>query len=153
MKTTRLLPILFLLISVSTVYGQHHDSKSKLTKSPPPLSFESVLSKWLSDPELKEYKMESSVMTIQPGAIDTVSHRHDCELFGYVLEGEVQIGLENKPFTIYKAGEMFYERRNILHNLAGNNLKDRKSKVLLITIIKKGREGYKPEYIPATSKN
>ncbi|WP_373399995.1 hypothetical protein V8V91_10450 [Algoriphagus halophilus] len=60
------------------------------------MSFANVFSKALSDPGLAGFRVESSVMTLVPGAEDTVAHRHDAELFGYVLEGNVQIGLSGK---------------------------------------------------------
>jgi quercetin dioxygenase-like cupin family protein len=100
----------------------------------------------LSDPELAEFKFESSVMTIVPGGVDTVSHRHDCELFGYVMEGTVEIALDHKTPVAYKSGEMFYERRNIMHTLTRNSSQKTPAKVLLIFIIKNGREGYTPAY-------
>jgi quercetin dioxygenase-like cupin family protein len=59
-------------------------------------------------------------MTIAPGVLDTVSHRHDCELFGYVLEGHVQIALVTKELKEFSAGQMFYEKRNILHTVTRN---------------------------------
>lgn len=59
--------------------------------------------------------VESLLMTLAPGAEDTVSHRHDCELLGYVLEGDIQIALVTKDPITFSTGKMFYEKRNILH--------------------------------------
>ena len=110
------------------------------------MKFDLVLSQALSDPELKDYKMESVVMTLAPGAVDTVSHRHDCELFGYVLEGAIQIALVTKEPTTFSTGQMFYEKRNILHTLARNPNNEKAARVLLIFIIKNGRAGYTAAY-------
>jgi quercetin dioxygenase-like cupin family protein len=123
------------------IRAQHHHAEPKA-----PLSFVGVRSELLNDPGLAGYKMESSVMTVLPGAVDTVSHRHDCELFGYVLEGAVIVGLEGKEGKVYRAGEMFYEKRNILHSLTKNHDPKKEAKVLLIFIIKDGRAGYTKEY-------
>jgi quercetin dioxygenase-like cupin family protein len=128
-----------------TTYAQHDHSK-KDTNGSAPMTFTPVLSQALSDPELKDYKMESFVMNIAPGAADTVSHRHDCELFGYVLEGEVQIGLEKKEPNTFLSGQMFYERRNVLHTLARNPNKEKTTKILLVFIVKDGRVRYTSEY-------
>lgn len=136
---------LLFFVTVSFAFGQHKHADDNAAKKPP-LSFESVRSEFLSDPALKDYKLESSVLTIAPGAQDTVSHRHDCDLFGYVIDGEVQIGLDHKSPVVYRTGEMFYEKRNVLHSLAANNLKDRPTRILLLFIIKNGREGYTAEY-------
>jgi len=138
------LAVLFLGL-INAAYSQHNHNAEKNERTSP-MTFNPVLSQALSDPELKDYKMESVIMTLAPGAIDTVSHRHDCELFGYVLEGEVQIGLEKKEPVIFSNGQMFYEKRNVLHTLAGNTSKEKAARVLLIFIIKNGRAGYTAAY-------
>lgn len=145
--------IAFSSFFASAAFAQHNHSPAQPATAKEPLSFETVRNEWLTDPDLKGYKLESSVLTIAPGAKDTVSHRHDCDLFGYVLEGEVQIGLDHKAPEIFKTGQMFFEKRNIIHSLAANNLKDKPSRVLLLFLIKDGRSGYTPEYPAKTSKN
>lgn len=141
-----LLPFLlsFVLLVAVPARGQHHTEKAKGSQEP--LSFQPVLSQLLSDPELNAYKLESSLMTIAPGATDTISHRHDCELFGYVVEGEVLIGLDNNTPRAFTPGQMFYEKRNVLHSLTKNAKADGPAKVLLLFIIKNGRSGYRREY-------
>lgn len=123
-----------------------HNHKTQDRNAQAPLTFSHVLSQSLADSALTDYKMESSVMTVAPGALDTVSHRHDCELFGYVLEGRVQIALETKELKSFSGGEMFYERRNVLHTITKNPDSKNAAKVLLIFIIKNGRKGYTAEY-------
>lgn len=126
------------------VKAQHSEHAKKENENP--LQFAPVMTQILSDPELKEFKLESSVMTIIPGGTDTVSHRHDCELFGYVMDGAIEIALGKTNPQVFKAGQMFYEPRNILHTLTKNSSKEKPAKVLLIFIIKNGRNGYTPEY-------
>jgi quercetin dioxygenase-like cupin family protein len=145
MSSCKPLFALLLFCSVITAHSQH-DHASKDTTTSPPMTFSPVLSQFLSDPELKNYKMEAVIMTIAPGAADTVSHRHDCELFGYVLEGEVQICIEKNEPNSFLSGQMFYERRNILHTLARNPNKEKATRILLIFILKNGRVRYTPEY-------
>ncbi len=145
--------ITFLLLTLASIpsIAQHEHTKANATADP--FQFQAVRSEWLTDVDLKGYKLESSVMTIAPGATDTVSHRHDCDLFGYVLEGEVQIGLDHAAPVLYKTGQMFFEKRNVLHSLAGNPLPDRPTRVLLLFLIKDGRASYTPEYpVPTTRK-
>ena len=134
-----LLTSVLFAISMSLV-AQHKGHGTKENVSP--LTFKGVLSQALSDSLLSDYKMDASVMTIAPGGIDTVSHRHDCELFGYVLEGSVEIALVTKNPKTYKIGEMFYEHRNILHTLTKNGSSSKPARVLLVFIIKNGRAGY-----------
>ena len=81
-------------------------------------------------------------MTVPPSLVDTVAHRHDADLFGYVIEGSVEVGLDYKEPIIFKAGQMFHEKRNVVHSLLRNPDKNTQAKVLLIFIIKDGRKGY-----------
>jgi quercetin dioxygenase-like cupin family protein len=105
-----------------------------------------VLNTFLSDSDLKKFKLQSSLMTVPPSLVDTVSHRHDADLFGYVIEGTVEIGLDHKEPIIFKAGQMFHEKRNVIHSLLRNPDKNTPAKVLLIFIIKEGRQGYTKVY-------
>jgi quercetin dioxygenase-like cupin family protein len=143
--TTKTFICLALHFIFTGVYAQHHSGPAKVDQKQP-LSFKGVVSQYLTDPALKGYKLESSVMTIEPGGRDTISHRHDCDLFGYVLEGSVEIGLEGQRATQFKTGDMFFEKRNILHTLTANSSPENSSRVLLIFIIKEGRKGYTAEY-------
>lgn len=140
---TCLLLCLFLLLAGNSTYAQHnHDA----TDTSLQLQFAPVLNTFLSDPDLKKFQLQSTVMTVPPSLIDTVSHRHDADLFGYVIEGTVEIGLERKKPTIFKAGQMFHEKRNVIHSLLRNPDKNTPAKVLLIFIIKEGRQPYKKLY-------
>jgi len=140
----RLLLITIFSVASILLLAQHNDHAVKASVSP--LSFQPVLAQMLSDSLLTDYKMDVTVMTVTPGGIDTVSHRHDCELFGYVLEGSVEIALVTKTPKTYKAGEMFYEKRNILHTLTKNGSTTKPARVLLMFLIKNGRPGYTAEY-------
>src|SRR5688572_27877126 len=139
MRFQLVLTTVFFATSMSSI-AQHKSHTTKVHGSP--LTFQNILSQALSDSLLSDYKMEASVMTIAPGGTDTVSHRHDCELFGYVLEGSVEIALVTKDPKTYKPGDMFYERRNILHTLTKHGSSSKPARVLLIFIIKNGRAGY-----------
>ncbi|HEY8459854.1 MAG TPA: cupin domain-containing protein [Blastocatellia bacterium] len=109
------------------------------------LAFTDVIKQSLSDPELKDYEVTSSLMTVPPGFSDSSPHRHDAELFGYVIEGEVEIQLAGRPRAAYRQGQMFYEPRNIVHSLLRNQSRDKAAKILLMYIARKGRALYAPE--------
>ena len=128
------------LFSAVCAFAQHAHPTAQAS----PLSFQAVRAETLTDPELKEYQMTSSVMTIAPGGHNAVPHRHDCELFGYVLEGAVEIGLDYQKPETFRAGKMFFEKRNIAHTLTRNVSPDAPAKVLLFFIIKNGRSSYTP---------
>ena len=143
MKFYTYLFCLFLVFAGNSTYAQHnHDTTDHSVQ----LQFASVLNTFLSDPDLKNFQLQSSVMTVPASLVDTVSHRHDAELFGYVIEGTVEVGLDHKKPTIFKAGQMFYEKRNVIHSLLRNPDKNTPAKVLLIFIIKEGRQGYTKLY-------
>ena len=136
---TYLLFSLILVFIGNKIYAQHnHDSTARSLK----LEFAPILNTFLSDPELNKFQLQTSLMTVPPSLVDTVSHRHDADLFGYVIEGSVEVGLEFKEPIIFKAGQMFHEKRNVIHSLLRNPDKNRPAKVLLIFIIKEGRQGY-----------
>ncbi|HEY6404020.1 MAG TPA: cupin domain-containing protein [Blastocatellia bacterium] len=109
------------------------------------LAFTDVIKQSLSDPELKDYEVVSRLMTVPQGFADTVPHRHDAELFGYVIEGEVEIQLAGRPQATYRQGQMFYEPRNIVHSMLRNQSREQAAKVLLLFITRKGRSLYTPE--------
>jgi quercetin dioxygenase-like cupin family protein len=138
---TYLLPCLFLVFAGNSTYAQHNHSDRSVQ-----LQFTPVLNTFLSDPELKKFQLQSSIMTVPPSLVDTVSHRHDADLFGYVIEGSVEVGLDYKQPIIFTAGQMFHEKRNVIHSLLTNPDKNIPAKVLLIFIIKEGRQGYTKVY-------
>ena len=134
-----LLPCLFLALTGNSIYAQHdHDASDSSLQ----IQFAPVMNTFLSDPELKKFRLQSSLMTVPPALVDTVAHRHDADLFGYVIEGNVEVGLSYEKPTTFKAGQMFQEKRNVIHSLLRNPDKVTPAKVLLIFIIKEGRQGY-----------
>ncbi len=134
------------LLATHSLLAQHHPAAGTGTPAAPAaaLQFAQVLNQPLTDPALKEYVLQSSRMTVPPGFTDTVAHRHDAELFGYVLEGSVEVQLEKTPSATYQPGQMFYEPRNVLHTLLRNQSTTQPAAVLLLFIIKKGRASYVP---------
>lgn len=58
-------------------------------------------------------------VTIEPGKAG-LSHRHPGPGFVYVLEGEYELGIENQPTKVFKAGETFYEPTGCLHRVSKN---------------------------------
>ena len=150
MKMNPKIAFYFTLLAANVFAHSDHDSE-KSVPAVNPLTFAGVRNEMLTDPELKDFQVESSIMTVAPGGVDPIAHRHDGELFGYVLKGSVQIALGDKPAETYNAGQMFYEKRNVLHALTKNPSKDQPAEVLLVFIIKQGRARYTLES-PAPSK-
>ncbi len=121
--------------------------------SPPDLAGGSTTSKgdfnistFLSDDELSKFKFESRIFELAPGQSDTISHRHDCDVFVTVLEGTALIGQEFKKPDTVNTGDIFHERRNVIHSVSINPSQDKPMKALVVFIRKDGRAGYTPLY-------
>ncbi len=127
-------------IVLNSSYAQHSAHASIKTPVIQPFST------FLSDPELAKFKFETIIFELGPGQSDTISHRHDCDLFVIVLEGTLQIGQEFKdPFTV-RTGEIFHEKRNVIHSVSINPDQHNPMKALVVFIRKDGRSGYTPLY-------
>jgi quercetin dioxygenase-like cupin family protein len=48
------------------------------------------------------------------------SHRHPGPTFVYVIEGTYELGIDDQPTRIYKAGESFTEPAGCLHRVSRN---------------------------------
>jgi quercetin dioxygenase-like cupin family protein len=71
-------------------------------------------------------------VTIEPGKAG-LSHRHPGPGFVYVLEGEYELGIDDQPTKIFKAGETFYEPTGCLHRVSRNP--SRKGRTRLIAVV------------------
>ena len=67
----------------------------------------------------KEAKATAVEVTLAPGEVEAV-HRHPGPGFGYVLEGEYELGIDDQPTKVLKAGETFYEPGGCLHRVTRN---------------------------------
>jgi quercetin dioxygenase-like cupin family protein len=79
----------------------------------------------LSDTDIKE-KLDGKAatatvveVTIEPGKAG-VPHRHPGSAIGYVLEGEYELGIDDEPTKVIKAGETFSEPAGCLHRVSRN---------------------------------
>ena len=67
----------------------------------------------------KEAKVTVVEVTIEPGKAG-LSHRHPGPGFVYVAEGEYELGIDDQPTKVFKAGETFYEPTGCLHRVSKN---------------------------------
>lgn len=67
----------------------------------------------------KEAKATAVEVTLAPGEVEAM-HRHPGPGFGYVLEGEYELGIDDQPAKVVKAGETFYEPTGCLHRVGRN---------------------------------
>jgi quercetin dioxygenase-like cupin family protein len=94
-----------------------------------------LMSKDLPDVSGKEGLMIT--VDFAPGEIDA-SHRHNADVFAYVLEGAIITQLKGgSPQTIH-AGEAFYESPTDVHIASRNASKTQPAKLLVFFVKKKG---------------
>jgi quercetin dioxygenase-like cupin family protein len=67
----------------------------------------------------KETKATAVKVTLAPGEVEPM-HRHPGPGFGYVVEGEYELGIDDQPTKVVKAGETFYEPTGSLHRVGKN---------------------------------
>ena len=67
----------------------------------------------------KDAKVTVVEVTIEPGK-SGLPHRHPGPGFVYVVEGEYELGIDDQPTKIFRAGETFYEPTRCLHRVSKN---------------------------------
>ena len=80
-----------------------------------------------------------AVVTVDfaPGAASP-PHRHPGPVFGYVLEGTVEIGVDPLAPITYRAGDMWYEPPRHTHRVARNASSTAPARILAFLILAKG---------------
>ena len=81
----------------------------------------------------KDAKATTVKLALEPGQAGT-SHRHPGPVFGYVLEGEYELGLDDQPTKVPKAGETFYEATGCLHRVSKNPAAKGNTRVLAVVL-------------------
>ena len=84
----------------------------------------------------KKSKAATVEVTLGPGQAGT-PHRHPGPVFGYVLEGEYEWAIDDKPAKTLKAGDTFYEPTGCLHRVSKNAGKT-KTRVLAVLLAPQG---------------
>ena len=133
--------LLCLLSFISTICLAQHEHQPEKSKG-----------KWEHKPIFHQAFTDSSFVgkeiqvvqfTVPAGAIDPVAHVHDCELIGYILEGEVITKLKNKPAQHLRKGDVFYEFPNEVHESIQNPNSKVDAKILLYYLFKTDAVLYK----------
>lgn len=81
----------------------------------------------------KESKVTFVEVTIGAGE-EGMEHRHPGPVFGYVLEGEYELGIDDQPTKRFKAGEPFYEPTGCLHRVSKNPSVEGKTRLLAVVV-------------------
>ena len=72
-------------------------------------------------------------VTFGPGVAGQ-PHRHPGPIFGYVLEGEFELALDDQPVRTLKAGETFDEPSGALHRVSRNPSTKTETRVLAVIL-------------------
>jgi len=72
-------------------------------------------------------------VTIDPGNAG-LPHRHPGPALVYVIEGEYEFGINNKPTKIFKAGETFSEPTGCLHSVSRNPSKTTRTRLIAFVL-------------------
>jgi quercetin dioxygenase-like cupin family protein len=85
--------------------------------------------------KLDGHETNTSVVevTLGPGVAGK-PHRHPGPVFGYVLEGTYELGIDDQPTKIFKAGETFYEPTGCLHRVSKNPAETGTTRVLAVVL-------------------
>ena len=97
-------------IGVGGMLAQHHDGEQVKILS------ERNIAEKLDGKETKATFVE---VTIGPGEAG-LPHRHPGPGFGYIVEGEYELGIDDQPTKVLKAGETFYEPTGCVHRVSKN---------------------------------
>ena len=81
----------------------------------------------------KETNVTVVEVTLEPGRAGK-PHRHPGPVIGYVLEGEYELGIDEEPSKVLKAGETFYEPTGCLHRASKNHAAKGNTRVLAVVL-------------------
>jgi quercetin dioxygenase-like cupin family protein len=81
----------------------------------------------------KDAKVTVVEVTIGPGK-SGLAHRHPGPGFVYVAEGEYELGIDDQPTKIFKAGETFYEPTGCLHRVSKNPAAEGKTRLIAFVL-------------------
>jgi quercetin dioxygenase-like cupin family protein len=103
----------------------HHDEKDRVK----------TISAWdiAEKVDGKETKVTVVEVTLEPGQAGK-PHRHAGPVFGYVLEGEYEFGIDDQPAKTLKEGDTFYEPTGCLHRVSKNPAAKGNTRVLAVVL-------------------
>ena len=83
---------------------------------------------------------EALMLTVayRPGGA-SLPHRHDAQVFVYVLEGEMTMQVDGQPAVTLRPGQTFYEGPGDIHRVSANASKTAPAKILVFMIKDKNK--------------
>lgn len=127
-------PLLLLCLTTLTLIAFSGNAYAQQNDRP---EIHQIFETILSAPKLEGSTFSSFELVLKPGFVNEVEHRHNGDLIGYVLEGEIEIVMDDSKKIIYKKGEFFHEKHQQLHASYVNPSSSDTTKVLMINLLKK----------------
>jgi quercetin dioxygenase-like cupin family protein len=84
-----------------------------------------------------------SVVEVPPGATSN-PHRHEAQVFVYVLEGKMIMQVKGGPQLVLGPGQTFYENPSDIHIVSSNASTSEPAKFLAVVIKDKGKPVSRP---------
>jgi quercetin dioxygenase-like cupin family protein len=103
--------------------------------APPPAVVKQLIDEDLVGADRKELIM-LTVKYLPGGA--SLPHRHDAQVFVYVLQGELTMQIAGKPAVTLRQGDTFYETPTDVHLVSANASKTAPAKILVFIVKNKG---------------
>jgi quercetin dioxygenase-like cupin family protein len=126
--------VLFLLLAVSSVlaFSSVVTFRSANAQAGKPTT---LMTKDLPDVPGKEGMIET--VDFAPGEVSQ-PHRHNADVFVYVLEGSIITQLKGSSPRTVQAGDVFYESPADIHSVSRNASETQPAKLLVFYVKKKG---------------
>ena len=88
---------------------------------------------------------EAVMLTVEMGPGQASKpHRHDADVFVYVLEGSIVMQAQGQEAKTLKAGETFHENPSDVHLVSANASKTQPAKFLVFMVKDKGKPATRP---------
>jgi quercetin dioxygenase-like cupin family protein len=84
-----------------------------------------------------------STVTYPPGG-SSPPHRHDAQVFVYVLQGELTMQVQGGPRVTLKPGDTFYESPTDVHSVSANGSESAPATFLVFIVKDKGAPTTRP---------
>jgi quercetin dioxygenase-like cupin family protein len=81
----------------------------------------------------KKAKATTVEVTLGPGQA-SAPHRHPGPVFGYVIEGQYEWAIDDRPAKTLQAGDTFYEPTGCLHRVSRNPSDKTTTRVLAVVL-------------------
>jgi quercetin dioxygenase-like cupin family protein len=124
MSKLSLLALAGLLLGLSTVASAQSPAPARR------LDFNQII------PNIPGKSLKTVVVNYAPGQVSAAhAHAKSAFIVAYVLEGEIQSGVNGQPAKTYKAGEYWTENPGDHHTTSGNASKTNPAKLLAIFVV------------------